>query len=130
VPWHAPVWHRSAIGLKPTKYTGCYDTSHLKIIFTLLDGWDAEYAVWKCDTKAGSKRVAELELQFWRAVQTEMRGLVASPTPRGFWASCARPSSGWRALCWGRSMLQISATRQREPSAAVFGVAILHAAQH
>jgi hypothetical protein len=37
-------------------------------------------------TKAGSKRVAELELQFWRAVQTEMRGLVArrgEPDPTG-----------------------------------------------
>jgi hypothetical protein len=66
----------------------CYDTSHMKIIGALLSGWDAEYAVWKVDGKAGSKSVARLELDFWHAVQIEMSVLVGKgsggqPDPTG-----------------------------------------------
>ncbi len=76
----------SGIGLRASRFN--YDTSHMKIIGALLSGWDAEYAVWKVDSKAGSKRVASAELQFWQAVQYEMSVLVGKgsggePDPPG-----------------------------------------------
>jgi hypothetical protein len=88
----------------------------LKIIFTLLNGWDAEYAVWKCNTKAGSKRVAELELQFWVAVQTEMRGLVArsgEPDPTGLLGQLCEAQQRMEGAVLGK----INAADQRRQAA-------------
>ncbi len=54
----------------------CTDTSHVKVLFSLLAGWDPIYGVWAVDKKPGSARVRDLELEFWGAVLDVLDVLV------------------------------------------------------
>jgi hypothetical protein len=68
--------HEIGLGQRDGWCTRCTDTSHVKVLFSLLAGWDPIYSVWAVDKKPGSARVRDLELEFWGAVLDVLDVLV------------------------------------------------------
>jgi hypothetical protein len=73
--------HRYGIGLEVGgKYEGANsanDTSHTKLLYSIVAGHSVAYAVWDVTKGGGFGRHRDMELEFWEKVQEVMQELIS-----------------------------------------------------